>query len=232
MKKNILITGATDGLGKSLAIQLAKKDNYNLILCGRNHEKMNTLIQEIDSDKVVYYKCFDMMNDNEIVEFCDYLINNQVEIHILINNVGANPQKNFVTDLNIQDCKTMMQLNCYSHLMLIKAFYPQMKQRKSGHIVNILSSSCLYTSEKNSAYTASKKSMEAYSKALCKEARLDNIKVIGVYPGGIDTAFRAVSNPSYLKPHTVATAVISCIELPDEANVHDLVIRPSSETNF
>ncbi len=230
--KNILITGATDGLGKALTQLLSQNEEYNLILCGRNQTKMNQLINEIDSKKVIYYTCFDLLENSSITHFIQTLLLKNIQIDVLINNAGANIKKDKVIDVDIDQLHYMMQLNCYSHLSLIQGIYPQMKQRKSGHIINVLSSCCLYSNENASAYTASKNAMESFSKILCKEARLDHIKVTGVYPGGINTSFRSVENPTYLKPETVALAILNCIQLPEEANMHDLVIRPFSESNF
>ena len=73
--------------------------------------------------------------------------------------------------------------------------------------------------------------MEGISKILTKEARADNIGVCSVYPGGVDTNFRAVANHSYLKPMTVARMIRACIE-NEEGCVHDIVIRPFVEENM
>ena len=73
--------------------------------------------------------------------------------------------------------------------------------------------------------------MEGISKILTKEVKADNIGVCNVYPGGVDTGFRAVPNHSYLKPETVAKMIKNCMEV-EEGCVHDIVIRPFSENNM
>jgi NADP-dependent 3-hydroxy acid dehydrogenase YdfG len=81
------------------------------------------------------------------------------------------------------------------------------------------------------SYTASKNAMEAISKILTKEVKANNIGVCNVYPGGVDTNFRAVANHNYLKPESVAKMIKNCIEV-DEGCVHDIVFRPFIEDNL
>lgn len=231
-KKTVLITGATDGLGKALVYELNDRGNYHLILCGRNQEKMDALVASLPQSLVAYSECFDLLDDPKIESFIQNVITNCDPIDILINNAGANYKKATVTDMNLSDLRNMFQLNCTSHLMMIQGFYPAMKKQKSGHILNILSSCCLFTNETMAAYSATKDAMNAISKTLTKEARQDYIKVTSVYPGGIDTNFRAIPNHTYLKPESVAKAIVNCIELPEDAITHELVIRPFSESNF
>lgn len=232
MTKTVLITGATDGLGKALVHEFVKRNDYQLVLCGRNVDKMNELLNSIPSEKVLYSECFNLLNDQEILTFTKNVKDKVNDIHVLINNAGANYKKSPVESIEIQELRDMLQLNCVSHLMMIQEFYSNMKARKNGHIINVLSSCCLFNNETMAAYTASKDAMEGISKVLVKEARKDNIKVTSVYPGGIDTNFREIPNHTYMRPETVAQTIVDCIELPDDGVMHDIVIRPFSESNF
>jgi NADP-dependent 3-hydroxy acid dehydrogenase YdfG len=81
------------------------------------------------------------------------------------------------------------------------------------------------------SYTAAKDAMQAISKILTKEVKGENIGVCSVYPGGVDTNFRAVSNHNYLKPETIAKMIKQCIEI-EEGCVHDIVVRPFIEDNL
>ena len=125
----------------------------------------------------------------------------------------------------------MFELNCVSALGMIQEIYPIMAAKKNGLVVNILSSCCLFNNPTTGSYTASKNAMEAISKILTKELRAENIGVCNVYPGGVDTNFRAVPNHNYLKPETVARMIRNCMEV-DEGCVHDIVIRPFIEENM
>ncbi len=228
MKKTVIITGATDGIGKALAIALSAK--YNLALCGRNEDKMNKLLSQL-GDCHVYAECFDITDGEKRHNFCAKVKSEFGTVDVLVNNAGANTKKDRITDINLEDLRYMFELNCVSALGMIQEIYPIMAEKKSGLFVNVLSSCCLFNNPMTGSYTATKDAMEAISKILTKEIKSENIGVCNVYPGGVDTNFRPVPNRNYLKPETVAEMIKNCIEI-EEGCVHDIVIRPFIEDNL
>lgn len=228
MKKTVIITGATDGIGKALALLLAGE--YNLALCGRSEDKLNRLTREL-GDCHVYAECFDITDGEKRHAFCQHVKQEFGTVDVLVNSAGANTKKDKVTDINLDDLRYMFELNCVSPVGMIQEVYPLMAERKQGLFVNILTTCCLFHNPMTGSYTASKDAMEGISKILTKEAKKDNIGVCNVYPGGVNTNFRATPNPGYLKPETIARMIRDCIELEDGC-VHDIVIRPFIEDNM
>ena len=228
MKKTVIITGATDGIGRALALLLAGE--FNLALCGRSQDKMARLLRELDEGHV-YSECFDITDGEKRHSFCEHVKQEFGTVDVLVNSAGANTRKDKITDINLDDLRYMFELNCVSSLGMIQEIYPLMAERKRGLFVNILSSCCLFNNPMTGSYSATKDAMEGISKILTKEARADNIGVCNVYPGGVDTNFRPKANPNYLRPETVAKMIRNCIEVEDGC-VHDIVLRPFIEENI
>ena len=177
MKKTVIISGATDGIGKALAQLLSKE--YNLALCGRNEDKMKQLTQEL-SNCHVYAECFDITDGEKRHNFCQHVKQEFGTVDVLVNSAGANTKKDKIADINLADLRYMFELNCVSAVGMIQEIYPIMAERKCGLFVNILTSCCLFNNPMTGSYSATKDAMEGISKILTKEAKADNIGVCNV----------------------------------------------------
>lgn len=233
-QSKIFISGASDGLGKAISLEIAKRTTCKLALCGRNEAKLKKVLKDIldiNPEMEVLVAAFDATDETACQQFADHVLNAFGNIDILVNNAGANLRKSKVEDIRIDELKNMFSLNCVASLIFIQKFLPKMKENKEGLILDILSSVCLANIENMAAYSASKQAMNAIHKILVKEVQKDNIKVSGIYPGGINTNFREIERKDYLDPDKLARVIVDVMEL-DDGVVHDLVLRPMVENNF
>ncbi|MGN1405453.1 MAG: SDR family NAD(P)-dependent oxidoreductase [Erysipelotrichaceae bacterium] len=224
--KKILITGGSDGIGKALALMLDEK-GYETYIFGRNPEKLNNL----KLNHCLKKYAFDLKDRDKLNEALND-INNMGGVDILINNAGFNYKKEEVKDINIQGLEDMMWVNCLSHLVCIESVLPEMLKKGEGMIVNVLSSCCKANITTMGGYTASKKAMEAISKILVKEVKDKGIKVLDVYPGGVDTNFRVNERTDYLRPETIAKHIIYVLENNEDGMMQEIVCRPVVENNY
>lgn len=230
----IFISGASDGLGKEIALEIASRTTCSLALCGRNEQKLRNVLKEIltiNPEMKVLVAAFDATDETACIQYAQHVLDHFGNIDILVNNAGANLRKSYVEEIDIHELKEMFSLNCVSHLIFIQQFLPKMKENKEGLIMDILSSACLYDNVNMAAYTATKQAMKAIHNALVKEVKEDNIKVSAIYPGGINTNFRTLDRPDYLNPKKLAKVLVDIMTL-DDGVVHDLVLRPMVENNF
>ena len=224
--KKILITGGSDGIGKALALMLDEK-GYETYIFGRNPEKLNNL----KLNHCIQKYAFDLKDRDKLNEALND-INNSGGVDILINNAGFNYKKEEVKDINISGLEDMMWVNCLSHLVCIEAVLPRMLEKGEGMIVNVLSSCCKANIATMGGYTASKKAMEALSKILVKEVKDKGVKVLDVYPGGVDTNFRRNERTDYLRPETIAKHIIYVLENNEDGMMQEIVCRPVVENNY
>ena len=173
-QSKIFISGASDGLGKAIALEIAHRTPAQLALCGRNEKKLRSVIREINDinpEIKVLAACFDASDSQACIQFANHVLDTFQEINILVNNAGANVRKAPVEKIDLDELRYMFDLNCVSHLAFIQTFLPKMKEKKEGLIMNILSSACLYDNVNMAAYTATKQAMKAIHKALVKDVR-------------------------------------------------------------
>lgn len=224
--KTILVTGATDGIGKAIASLLDEK-GYNLYLFGRTPSKMDAL----NLHHVIGKYCFDMKDRDALNKALDEIQENG-GVDVLINNAGFNAGKAEVKDIAIEDIEDMISVNAIAPLICIQKCIPSMLEKKEGMIVNVLSTCCLFDNPNNGGYSASKDTFQALSKALVKEVKDKGVKVMDVYPGGVDTNFRVNDRPDYLKAETIAKHVVYAIENNEDGMIQELVVRPVVENNY
>ena len=216
LKKKILITGASSGLGRELAYQFAQKGNIELILVARRKEALEKVVKKCHTYDSVKAKSYSL----------DIGAQDQVEgllekIDILINAAGYGIMKDF-SEFTDYEVVKMFDTNVIGTIQLTTEIAKRMRENKSGSIVTIASLAGKIATPKTSVYSATKFALIGYFNALRLEVKKDNVHIMTVNPGPVATNFFNIADEdkSYLKamgdkpltPKFVAKKIIKGIE--------------------
>lgn len=187
--ENVLITGATSGIGYEFAKVFAK-NKYNLLLCSRNKESLEKIKSEISEKYNVEVNVFakDLSRKEEVRELYEEVAAKGITVDILINNAGAGYVGEFIKeDYERDEC--IMQLNMNALTYLTKVFAKQMAQRKKGRILNVASTGSYHPGPYTAVYYATKAYVLSFTEALSEELKQYNITVSALCPGATKTNF-------------------------------------------
>lgn len=243
MKKTVLITGATSGIGLATAKALAG-GNYRLILCGRRSERLQELQQELGGPSAVHILVFDVRHRSAVQEALSSLPQEFAAIHVLINNAGNAHGLDTIGEGNIDDWDAMLDINVKGLLYVSREIIPQMMKRKSGHIINIGSIAGKEVYPKGNVYCASKHAVDALSQGMLQDLNPYGIRVTAINPGLVETEFSLVrfkgdeerAKGIYqgfqpLSAQDIAEIIVFALNRPAHVNISDLVVLPTAQAN-
>ncbi len=179
--KIILITGASRGIGRDIAINLASEGNKVIV----NYLKSEEQAKSIENENIEIYKA-DVSKRMEVSEMVNYIIKKYGKIDVLINNAGIDEYKLF-TDITDEDWNKMMNTNLYSTFCVSQEVVKNMIHEKYGCIINISSIWGIVGASCEVHYSVSKAGIIGLTKSLAKELGPSNIRVNSIAPGCIDT---------------------------------------------
>ena len=187
MKKTIVITGASRGIGKAIAIELAGKDTNIVINCVNNVDKLNE-VKSIIEEKGSVCETFigDMGNYSDVQKMFDMCLQRFGQVDVLINNAGISVVGLF-QDMGENEWHRICNTNIDSVFNCCHFAVKDMMKRHCGKIINISSVWGLYGASCEVAYSATKGAVNSFTKALAKELGLSGICVNCVAPGVIET---------------------------------------------
>lgn len=240
--KTILITGATSGIGKSTAELLAKQGN-RMIICGRRTEALESLQSEFSQYTEIFSLKFDISILKEVEEAINSLPEEWRNIDVLINNAGNAHGLDPLSAGKTEDWDSMIDGNVKGLLYVSKMIIPGMKERNSGHIVNISSVAARQTYSNGVVYCATKKAVDVISDGMRLELTEFGIKVTNIQPGAVETDFSMVrfkgnkekasavyAGYEALKAEDIADAIAYCVNAPKHVMVSDMTIYPSAQS--
>ena len=185
--KTIVITGASRGIGREIAKELAQKGNKIIANYNKSQEKAQQLKEELEKQNIEIdiYKA-DVSKREEVKQMIESVIKKYGKIDVLINNAGISESKLF-SEVTDKDWQKMINNNLYSAFCVTQEVLPNMIQRKEGCIINISSVWGIVGASCETIYSVAKAGMDAMTKSLAKELGPSNIRVNSIAPGIIDT---------------------------------------------
>ena len=182
-----LITGASKGIGRAIAIELAKK-NYNLLLTARSSDLLQQVADEIQKlyHVQVYILALDLSENNSPQKIYNWCVENDYKVSILINNAGYGSSGLF-QNFSIEKNTNLIRLNVIAPTQLCQLFIPLLLQHSNAYIMNIASTAAYQAVPFLSVYAASKAYLQRFSRGLSQELADTNISVTCLSPGPTDT---------------------------------------------
>ncbi len=236
--KVVVVTGASSGIGKSIAIQLALK-GAKVVLAARNEKKLIRIKQQILKENgVAAYVVTDVTKKQDLMELVDIAIKKYGQLDVMINNAGIS-QLSRLDELDVEGWEEMIATNLNGTLYGMAAAIPIFKLQDSGHIINIISTAGLKITPTMGVYSATKNAVRTLSETFRQESD-GKIRITGISPGFVDTDFATnIKNEEMrtailksrdeiaIPPESIADSVIFAMEQPKEVEIGDIIIRPA-----
>ncbi len=228
MKKTAIITGASRGIGRAIAIALADEGYHLALFCHNNIEILQSLASELSSENhiEIYTYCGDVADHNFMENALNDAIAKLGQVDVLVNNAGIT-HIGLLTDMTYDQWDSMIATNLTSLFNTTKIVVPYMVHKKYGRIINISSMWGTVGASCEVAYSATKGGVNSFTKALGKELVPNNISVNAIACGVVDTDMNSMLSPEeksalsdeipagrFCDPSEIAQTVISIIKAP------------------
>ena len=180
--KRVLITGASSGIGLETALKVGEAGG-EVLLVSRTREKLEEVARRVEeAGGVAHVHPADLSDLDDIERLAAEVLSEHGGVDVLINNAGRSIRRSVARSYDrFHDYERTMQLNYFGALKLILAFLPGMRERRSGHIINVSSIGVQTNTPRFSAYVASKAALDAFSRCVAPECVNDNVKFTTVY---------------------------------------------------
>jgi NAD(P)-dependent dehydrogenase (short-subunit alcohol dehydrogenase family) len=230
--KTVIITGGSRGIGRVIALRLAK-EKANVVIASRTKSMLESTENELlKINKKVLAINADVSKYEDVKRIVNDTIQKFGNVHDLVNNAAIMTHKS-VKDFSIDEWKKVIEVNLFGTFMMCKEVLPYMERLSSttgGTIVNICSTSGKRGYEGGSAYSASKFALTGFSESLFKEVRNKNIRVVAIYPSHVDTdvkdesKLKEIGKGVYMRAEDVADTIILSMKLPQRALLKEVEI--------
>jgi len=240
--KVAIITGASSGIGYATALALSKA-GAKVAIGARRTDRLEELAKKISADGgEVFYQKLDVTQRSDCENFAKAVLDKWGSIDILVNNAGLMPLSLFKS-LKVDEWDRMIDVNIKGVLYCTASVILHMKEKKSGHIVNLSSVAGRTVFPTGTVYCATKFAIAAFSEGLRQEfSARSNIRVTSIEPGVVSTELTDTITDESLKGFVenakkmealqakdIANAILYAVESPSHVNVNEVLIRPTTQ---
>jgi NADP-dependent 3-hydroxy acid dehydrogenase YdfG len=230
-----VITGASSGLGEDMAMTLAR-EGIHVVLAARRLEKLQALAEKIQqsapANKTLVIQA-DVSRSTECERVVQETLNHFGRLDILINNAGMAPKISLLQETSIEQIDQTIDLNLKGAIYLMKYALAPMVSQQNGTIININSVAGKTAYPYWSVYDASKFGLRAITEAVAEEQSRNNIKVVGIYPGAINTPIwdsldlaQARNGDGMLDARQISEAVLYVLKQPLKVFIPEITLKP------
>jgi NAD(P)-dependent dehydrogenase (short-subunit alcohol dehydrogenase family) len=180
--RRIMVTGASSGIGKAAAMKIAEAGG-SVLLVARSPEKLEATKEAIeDAGGVAYIHRCDLSDMEDIDRMAEEVLMQHGHVDVLVNNAGRSIRRSVALSYDrFHDFERTIQLNYFGAIRLILKLLPEMRERRSGHIINISSIGVQTNPPRFSAYVGSKSALDAFSRCVSSEVLDDGVAFTSIY---------------------------------------------------
>jgi short-subunit dehydrogenase len=230
MRKLLVITGGSKGIGRAIIEKFASQ-GFDVITCSRHAEELGLLKSEIEkkfAGTTLQFQAADMASKNETKLFADFVVKQNRNIDVLVNNAGYFIPGEITTEAE-GTLESMINANLYSAYYTTRGLAEKMKHAGAGHIFNMCSIASIRAYANGGSYAISKFAMLGLSKCLREELKSFNIRVTAIMPGATRTrSWEGVDLPDdrFMSVEDIADTVYAAWALSGRSVIEEIIIRP------
>ena len=235
MNKTAVITGGGSGVGQAIALKFAQQ-GWRVVIIGRRLQALQETIAlaGTHAPRITPRVC-DIGDATAVASMGKRVLIELGEVELLVNAAGTNAPRRSLEVLSLEDYHGMMATNLHGAFYCVQAFLPQMRDRKSGTIINIISDAGKQASPKaGPGYVMSKFGLAGLTQSINAEERANGIRACAIFPGDIDTPLLdkrpqvpdATARAKMMRAEDVADCALFCINLPPHVIVEEMLVRP------
>lgn len=231
-EKTAVITGASDGIGRHVALKLAA-EGVPLALVARNEERLKQVKEEclkLGSPKVEYFVC-DISKREEVKNTVNKIISTFNSVDILLNIAGVWQKLNLLEDISDEEIENVLDIDLKGMVYITKYLVKHFKEEgKESIVLNVSSRSGVTAQEGQNVYTAAKWGVTGFTESLKADLKNSKIRVASIFQGGTNTEMfnktgEHFNQEKFIKPEDLADVIVFMLSRPPQIWLHDVRVE-------